>query len=141
MRFKALLSICIIASFSISCDKEDNNEVIGCINEYATNYDSKATKDCGCCEFKQADVVFWADSTFFSGLCDSVSVVLTNNQTGQETTEIGVLEMEPANCDNTLKGYVRVNVGSYTYKYSDGVCITHTASVTVVEGCNKFKLN
>ena len=145
MRLRDFLIIVSAVMIFSSCDKENNNEVRGCTNEVATNYDPKATMDCGCCEFKQADVVFWADSASVAFQCDgNASVLLKDSKTGQEVTTFSFQKSEPANCDSTQVGHIRVNVGSYffTLYIDDPDCDVGATDGTIVleEGCNKVKL-
>ena len=63
------LLVCVLTIFT-SCKKE------GCIDKDALNYDSKAKKDDGSCEFS-ASVVFWIDEEGQAFLDDQNAFILT----------------------------------------------------------------
>lgn len=146
MRLSAL-SICIIVFLSVSCDKGDE-EVQGCTNEYATNYDVYATIECNaCCEFKQGDVVFWADSSSFVRRCDpDYSINIVNTKTGEMFGPIHTYaEVEPATCDSGQQNYIRLDVGRYKYETTTTewpMCEESMAGpeFIVKEGCNIIRV-
>jgi hypothetical protein len=63
------LLVCVLTIFT-SCKKE------GCIDKDALNYDAKAKKDDGSCEFS-ASVVFWIDEEGQAFLDDQNAYILT----------------------------------------------------------------
>src|SRR5688500_20323961 len=106
-----LIAALLLKFISCDKDKDDDNEVVGCTNEYATNYDANATIQCyGCCEFKQGDVVFWADSSSFVRQCEpNYSIILVNTKTGKLSGGINYFPHSiPANFYSTQQAYIRM---------------------------------
>jgi len=132
----------LIAFFIIllsSCHKTTT----GCKNPTATNYDIGADENCSaCCTFpaKQGGVLFWSEDPNAITACGSIIITLSN---GKQTTINGYYNNPgPINCVNQVGGYFLLDVGTYQYTITTSRgCQGGSGTITVIEGCNKFKID
>ena len=123
-----------------ACDK--NDEVRGCKDPNAVNYDPTASVDCSCCEMKKGKVILWAKSESPASACglDITVEVYDGVHPAAITIILDTLtETEPINCESS-KAYTQLSLGNYNwtaFPKENSPCEPSAGSFTVKEGCNK----
>ena len=122
-----------------ACDK--NDEVRGCKDPNAVNYDPTASVDCSCCEMKKGKVILWAKSESPAAQCGLDITVIVYD--GVHNTAITIIldtltETEPIDCEST-QATIQLSLGKWywtAYK-ENSPCDGSEGTFTVKEGCNK----
>lgn len=138
-----LLHVCV-CFLSDSCFKT-NDDVVGCRDSKATNYNSSANKDCqNCCTYpppppKQGGVLFWSGDQLMFGACGVITVRLAD---GRQTQIGNFYQQPPVSCVNLVGGYMLLDVGVYTIttSFANPACTGGSGQITVKEGCNPIQL-
>lgn len=102
MKLHYYIPVLLIAILVASCTKE--NEQTGCTDPHAVNYEPRALKDDGSCQFNQAEQVIWAEGqtggwnddlvegAYSLNICEGVSDIMTEERdsiTSIETLYLG----------------------------------------------------
>jgi len=112
----------------------------------ASNYNPDADRSCSnCCTYppsppKQGGVLFWSEDPNAYSTCGAFIITLSN---GKQSTITGYyINPGPQNCINQVGGYFLLDVGTYQYTITRSKgCVGGSGTITVVEGCNRFKID